>query len=119
MEGDMRVTKLLYILWVSDMGRAIAFYRDSMGLTLRSESPSWSELTCGDATLALHISHNGGIGATGLSFEVDDIEAACRAAERGGGRVVNAPQNGDIPGLTLADIADPDGNRIQLGHHGG
>ena len=65
MEGDMRVTKLLYILWVSDMGRAIAFYRDSMGLTLRSESPSWSELTCGDATLALHISHNGGIGATG------------------------------------------------------
>ena len=84
-----------------------------------SESPSWSELAFGDATLALHISHGGGSGATGLSFEVDDIEAACRAAERGGGRVVQAPQNGDIPGLTLADIADPDGNRIQLGHHGG
>ena len=115
----MRVTKLLYMLWDSDMGRAVAFNRDAMGLTLRSESPSWSELAFGDATLALHISHGGGSGATGLSFEVDDIEAACRAAERGGGRVVQAPQNGDIPGLTLADIADPDGNRIQLGHHGG
>ena len=114
----MRVTKLLYMLWVSDMGRAVSFYHDAMGLTLRSQSPSWSELAFGDATLALHISHKRGIGATGLSFEVDDIEAACMAAERGGGRVVNAPQDCDIPGLTLADIADPDGNRIQFGHHG-
>jgi predicted enzyme related to lactoylglutathione lyase len=119
MEGDMRVTKLLYILWVSDMGRAIAFYRDSMGLTLRSESPSWSELTCGDATLALHISPSGGRGPTGLAFEVDDISAACRAAELGGGRVVTAPHRGNIPGLIRAEIEDPDGNRIELGHHAG
>ena len=115
----MRVTKLLYILWVSDMGRAIAFYRDAMGFTLRSESPSWSELALGDATLALHISASGGRGPTGLAFEVDDIEAACAAAESGGGCVVNAPQPGDIPGLIRAEIADPDGNLIELGHHAG
>ena len=114
----MRVTKLLYILWVSDMGRAIAFYRDAMGLTLRSESLSWSELAFGDATLALHISASGR-GPEGLAFEVDDIEAACRVVERGGGRVVSAPQAGKIPGLTRAAIAVPDGNVIELGHHGG
>ncbi len=115
----MRVTKMLYMLWVSDMGRAIAFYRDAVGLTLRSESPSWSELSLGDATLALHVGRGDSPRVTGLAFEVDDVEAACRAAENGGGRIVAPPRPGDIPGLTLAHVTDPDGNPIQIGHHAG
>ena len=55
---------------------------------------------------------------TGLSFEVDDIDEACREIEAAGGSIVHPPRDGGIPGLRLADVADPDGNRIQLGKHG-
>ncbi len=42
------------IVFVSDMKRAVAFYRDVIGLPLRFESPGWTELATDGATLALH-----------------------------------------------------------------
>ncbi len=42
------------IVFVSDMSRAISFYRDVLGLTLRFESPGWTEFATDGATLALH-----------------------------------------------------------------
>jgi lactoylglutathione lyase len=42
------------IVFVSDMKRAIAFYRDVLGLPLRFESPGWTEFATEGATLALH-----------------------------------------------------------------
>jgi lactoylglutathione lyase len=44
------------IVFVSDMSRAVSFYRDMLGLTLRFETPDWTELETGAATLALHLS---------------------------------------------------------------
>ena len=42
------------IVFVSDMKRAVAFYRDALGLPLRFESPGWTEFATEGATLALH-----------------------------------------------------------------
>ncbi len=42
------------IIFVSDMKRAIAFYRETIGLKLRFESPGWTEFATEGATLALH-----------------------------------------------------------------
>jgi lactoylglutathione lyase len=42
------------IVFVSDMKRSVAFYRDVMGLPLKFESPHWSEFATEGATLALH-----------------------------------------------------------------
>ena len=42
------------IVFVSDMPRSVAFYRDVVGLPLRFESPGWSEFATEGATLALH-----------------------------------------------------------------
>ena len=39
---------------VSDMRRSVAFYRDTLGLPLKFESPGWSEFETGATTLALH-----------------------------------------------------------------
>ena len=39
---------------VSEMGRSVAFYRDTLGLLLKFESPGWSEFQTGATTLALH-----------------------------------------------------------------
>ena len=113
----MKTTKVLYMLWVTDMDRAVAFYRDVIGLNVHTQSPNWSELTLGDSTVALHAGSNDNFRMTGLSFEVDDIDEACREIVSGGGSIVSPPRDGGIPGLRLADVTDPDGNHIQLGSH--
>ncbi len=114
----MKTTKVLYMLWVNDMERAVAFYRDVIGLNVRAQSPNWSELTLGDSTVALHQGMNESFRMTGLSFEVDNIDEACREIEAAGGSVVGSPRDGGIPGLLLAEVTDIDGNRFQLGSHG-
>ena len=47
--------KLAYVIeFVSDMNRAVKFYRDVLGFQLKFESPGWSEFVTGERTLALH-----------------------------------------------------------------
>ena len=53
------------IVFVSDMSRSVAFYRDAVGLPLRFESPGWTEFATEGATLALHASGEGGAEASG------------------------------------------------------
>ena len=44
------------IIFVSDMKRAVSFYRDGLGLPLRFESSEWTEFATEGTTLALHTS---------------------------------------------------------------
>ena len=46
------------IVFVSDMKRSVAFYRDVIGLPLKFDSPEWSEFATEGATLALHRSEH-------------------------------------------------------------
>ena len=39
---------------VSDMDRAVEFYRDKLGIPLKFQSPDWTEFQTGATTLALH-----------------------------------------------------------------
>jgi len=51
----MQGTQFRYaIKFVADMQEAVKFYRDVLGLTLKFESPGWSEFVTGETTLALH-----------------------------------------------------------------
>ena len=113
----MQVTKVLYMLWVSDMDKSIGFYRDAIGLDVRVQSPGWSELAFGDATVALHQGRDENYRMTGLNFEVSAIDDACHELESAGGKVIHAPYDGGVPGLRLADVADLDGNRFQFSYH--
>ena len=48
--------KLAYaIKFIADMDKAVAFHRDTLGLTLAFASPGWSEFATGETRLALHI----------------------------------------------------------------
>ena len=54
------MTKFAYtIVFVSDMARSVAFYRDLIGVPLKFESPDWSEFSTAGCTLALHKSAGG------------------------------------------------------------
>lgn len=50
----MKIQNVKYMLMAQDMERAIAFYRDVIGLKPTVVSPFWSELTFGDSIVALH-----------------------------------------------------------------
>jgi catechol 2,3-dioxygenase-like lactoylglutathione lyase family enzyme len=51
----MQRTQLRYVIkFVADMGKAVTFYRDVLGLKVKFESPGWSEFVTGETTLALH-----------------------------------------------------------------
>jgi len=44
------------ILFVRDMERSVAFYRDGLGLPLGMQSPAWTEFELDGTKLALHVS---------------------------------------------------------------
>ena len=114
----MDVERVLFILMVQDMDRAVDFYTNVVGFRRRSVSPRWSEPAFGDFTLALRIG-SGEMKGTGLSFTVADLDSACREVEAGGGKVIKAPFAGDIAGLRLALVADSEGNNLEFGQHTG
>lgn len=68
--------KLNYVIkYVSNMGMAINFYKDQLGLTLKFQSPHWSEFETGETTLALHLaSAKNTPGTLQLGFGVTDLD---------------------------------------------
>jgi len=106
--------KLGYAIhFVADMDRAVAFYRDTVGLTLKFASPEWSEFATGSTTLALHpASEQNPAGTTHLGLHADDIAGAHRTLTAAGVRFTRQPT--PEHGVTLAEFVDPDGARVSL-----
>jgi lactoylglutathione lyase len=105
------------IVFVSDMQRSVAFYRDVIGLPLRFASSGWTEFATDGATLALHASEEpntdtGGpekepAGRCRPGFAVPSLDAFhARMLER---HVVCIQEPQDAFGARLAQYADPDG----------
>ncbi len=78
--------KLGYAIhFVADMDRAVAFYRDTLGLTLKFASPGWTEFATGETTLALHpASAQNPAGSTHLGFVSTGVESRAPGARRKG-----------------------------------
>ena len=106
----MNVELLKCMLWARDMGRAVAFYRDVIGLSIRVESPWWSELEKGGFIVALHAGADEGTRKSGLGIQVEDLETAVAEAKAGGATVL-APPRCEGP-VHLADLVDPEGNEF-------
>jgi len=90
-----------------DLDAAVRFYRDAFDFKVALESPYWSELRWGDATIAVHgrEATPSAETETGLGIEVDDLDAACQAVADAGGRVVNPPVERPGEGIRLATAA--------------
>jgi catechol 2,3-dioxygenase-like lactoylglutathione lyase family enzyme len=64
------------IRFVADMDQSVRFYRDTLGLALKFQSPQWSEFATGQTTLALHpASPQNPAGKVQLGFRVSDLQA--------------------------------------------
>jgi predicted enzyme related to lactoylglutathione lyase len=110
----MTVVSTYFMVMVSDMERATAFYRDAFGAEVKFASPYWTSLQIAGVAIGLH--HGGGAQSReiGLGFDVDDLDAACASVERTGGRIVKPPEHKPTEGITIATIADTEGNEFSL-----
>jgi lactoylglutathione lyase len=119
-------TKVDYVMVnVSDMSRAVAFYRDALGVPLKFESPEWTEFRTGDTTLALHVAEKGdaeaGAGRSGptagtctIAFSVESLDATYAELGSRGVRFVMPPTDQPGEGIRLALCVDPDGLTISF-----
>ena len=93
------------IIFVSDMARSVAFYRDVLGPPVRFESAKWTEFETPGSTLALHLadvpSNAAAIsadtipaGQCHLSFAVDDLDAFHREMIAKGIPCLQPPRRG-------------------------
>jgi catechol 2,3-dioxygenase-like lactoylglutathione lyase family enzyme len=105
---------------VQDVPRAVAFYRDQLGLRFLFEAPpSMAFLDCGGVRLMLAIpeaahDHPGSI----VYFTVGDIDAAHQELQDRGVPFIDAPHvvarlGGGVE-LWMAFLRDPDGNVLGL-----
>jgi predicted enzyme related to lactoylglutathione lyase len=98
---------------VSDMQRAVSFYRDSLGLEVLEHDGDWSEVTAGDQRIGLNASESpSGEGGAVIAFGVDDIESAKSELEAKG--VAFTDGISDHPWGRIAPFTDPDGNDLQV-----
>ena len=101
---------------VGDLDRAVAFYRDVLGLKLTLFSPEWqwAEFDCGNVTLALHGGANPhpGTGGPCLALGVDEIEAFHAHLVACGASVGGPPEDHGV--CRHLDVLDPDGNPLIL-----
>ncbi|MBL6853049.1 MAG: VOC family protein [Alphaproteobacteria bacterium] len=107
-------TRFTYaIRYVADMDKAIAFYRDKLGLKLSFPSPGWSEFDTGSVTLALHIAtKEKPAGTTELGFRTEDVQREYAA------KSLNFPAAPRVEhGVTIATFTDMDGAPCALNSH--
>src|SRR5687768_4597749 len=106
------------LLDVTNMARAIKFYKDVFGLQVLFKSGEWSELGFPDGVVALHSGRESvGPVNSGLSITVDDIDAVAVDCKEKGGRVIHGPFS-PRPGLRLLVLADPDSNQLMASMDG-
>ena len=108
------------IVFVSDMKRAVSFYRDVVGLPLRFESPGWTEFATDGATLALHAHKAAGPDDDDLppgrcrpGLSVPDLDAFHRRMVVGNVKCLQEPKV--VFGARVALYVDPDGLPISVG----
>ena len=107
--------KLNYaIVFVSDMSKGVAFYRDVLGLPLKFESPHWSEFSNDGSTIALHpASAENPAGSAQLGFHVENLDDWHKKLTAAGVRCLMEPR-AESYGIRQAVYSDPDGLRFTL-----
>ncbi|WP_123507090.1 VOC family protein [Frondihabitans sp. PhB188] len=101
---------------VTDMKRAVAFYRDTLGLDVKSESDDWSELDAGGLMIGLNGREDASVSSSGgavITFQPDGTiedelaEIASRGADIQG-------EISDHEWGRIVPFKDSEGNDLQF-----
>lgn len=104
-------------IFVTDIDRAVAFYRDALGLPLRNQGSFGAEFLDGETRIGIHPASHPDAKAmvgrhTGLTFHVPDLVHFAGVLHERGVRFLHEPTQ-QAWGV-MAMIADPDGNVMAL-----
>ena len=96
--SEFAVTQISNImLGTTKLARSVAFYRDTLGLTLLVETEGFAFFNAGGVTLSLSEAHaklaTPVAGGTEIVFGVADVTAAHSALSTQGVEFTNAPRN--------------------------
>lgn len=109
---------LLVQLHVADLEKSVHFYRDLLDMKVvhRNDALKWVKVSHGmdGVTIGLGQAEEvTGSGTVSINLGVRDVDAARRLLERRGVKFLQPTIT--IPGVVkLADLLDPDGNKIRL-----
>ena len=104
---------------VDDVGRAVRFYGQGIGLTVVKQEADWAQLKVDEQTIWVMKSAPGRSGPISrdyqrhwtpvhLDFHVDDIDQTIERAVAAGGKLEGRPKT------SLANLSDPAGNGVDL-----
>ena len=107
--------KLNYVIeFVADMDCAVKFYRDVLGVSLKFQSPGWSEFSTGETSLGLHpASEKNPAGSIELGFNVSNLEEFHQEMAAKGVQFSMPPTKQDFGG-SLAQFIDSEGRRCSV-----
>jgi catechol 2,3-dioxygenase-like lactoylglutathione lyase family enzyme len=101
------------IKFVSDMEKAIAYHRDTLGLELKFQSPFWSEFNTGETTLALHpASDQNPAGSVQLGLGTEDLDGFYSRRNTLGIEFTQPPT--DMHGTKIARFRDNEGAEVSI-----
>ena len=105
------------------MDRAVAFYRDVLGLNPCHVTPYWSDFEAGTVRIGLHPPFQGSQAPYAMpgkgwivGFETDDIRGLKQKLLEVGAPI--RQDYHDIPGGVIIEFSDPDGNNLQAMQYG-
>ena len=122
----MGLNKVDYVMiTVSNMARAVEFYKDKLGIPMKFGSPDWTEFQTGTTTLALHgggkpressrDSNGQFAGTCSIGFNVENLDQTYELLCARGVTFVMPPTAREGEGIKLAVAVDPDGLHVSFG----
>ncbi len=115
----MKVRAIDFVITnVSDIERAKAFYRETLGIedAVTFEGGGWIEFDTNPVALALGVPPPDWVqpaGSTAIALAVDDVDAAVQELRAKGVEILTEEPI-DTPVCKMACIKDPDGNVVFL-----
>jgi predicted enzyme related to lactoylglutathione lyase len=100
---------------VQDMDRAVAFYRDVLGLEVQMQSPEWTELDASGLSIGLNAREPRGATADGgavITFTAEDIDGEMERLQDRGTEFTGGVSSYDWG--RVAPFKDSEGNDLQL-----
>ncbi|HTD38048.1 MAG TPA: VOC family protein [Candidatus Limnocylindrales bacterium] len=111
----MAVSEIAFTMYpVSDMQRALAFYRDALGLrTTDVAADFWAEFDVGGGTFGIGNFEQVGTpgSAQSLALEVADLDGYRKTLA---GRGIETTEPHDLKFCRISVVRDPDGNQVWL-----
>jgi catechol 2,3-dioxygenase-like lactoylglutathione lyase family enzyme len=117
-QAEFKLTQVsVVMLGVHEATRALAFYRDKLGLKVQNEIPGFAFLNAGAVTLCLSepaAKVRGQVAGAGeIVFSVEDVTSAYQALREKGVQFTHEPRN-ITPTARVANFDDPDGNHLSI-----